>query len=332
MSKSPSIVSPVGAGLQGPIGVGAVGVRPGEHDGILAELPAGQRFQFVAFSDEGLQPGPRPDTPARHFGDYNVMLREPSVEVVLVDGPVDLRRDFAVRALNAGRHVVVAPPFAETALDGERVMKTALNAGLLAAMETPWRNDPDLGALRAALAAENAGPVFGLFCFVESEQPEPSEEAGLLKRVGFGLLDKVNLLLAGEVRNVSAHLRRARGGRGEGGFFLYMPLRSGGWVAVDAALAEGAGPAGRSCGALPRWLAYAGGVEVRVADGRAVVGTGSDQRCYDAPLPPAGFWDNLHAAVRDGAALACHPAEIVRAMKLHEAALEAAELGEPVTI
>jgi hypothetical protein len=111
-----------------------------------------------------------------------------------------------------------------------------------------------------------------------------------------------------------------------------MPLRNGGWVAVDAALAEGAGPAGRSCGAWPRWLAYAGGVEVRVADGRAVVGTGSEQRCYDAPTPPAGFWDNLHAAVRDGAALACHPAEIVRAMKLHEAALEAAELGEPVTI
>ena len=53
---------------------------------------------------------------------------------------------------------------------------------------------------------------------------------------------------------------------------------------------------------------------------------------YEAPAEVEGFWDNVHSAVRLGAELLYHPADIGRAMKLHEAGLESAELGEPVTI
>ena len=131
------------------IGVGLVGARLDQEppSGILARMPQGPMFRLVAFSDEGLEPARPERRPVRYYADYNMLLRDPAVELVLVDGPLQARRDFAVRALNAGRHVVLRPPFCESAPDAERVMKTALRNGLLATMEMPWRDDPDLAAV-----------------------------------------------------------------------------------------------------------------------------------------------------------------------------------------
>ena len=64
----------------------------------------------------------------------------------------------------------------------------------------------------------------------------------------------------------------------------------------------------------------------------AVVSTGDQRRTCEAPAGVEDFWENLYGAIRNGAQVKCHPVDIVRAMKLHEAALESAELGEPVTI
>ncbi|MHC4591702.1 MAG: Gfo/Idh/MocA family oxidoreductase, partial [Planctomycetota bacterium] len=208
-----------------PIRVGAVGIRPGEHDGILAELPQGDMFQFVAFSDEGLEDPGVEYRPAAYYSDYNLLLRDPTVELVLVDGPVARRRDFALRALSSGRPVVLAPPFCEAAAGAERVMKTALRRGLAATMDMPWRGDVGLRALRAALAAENVGDVHGLLASLAVEPPAESDASpvSLLGAVGMALLDQVHLLLSDDVKSVTAHLRRPAPGSPEDGFLVYMP-------------------------------------------------------------------------------------------------------------
>jgi len=346
----------------GPIGVGAVGVWPGLYDGILAALPQGEQYRLVAFSDEGLpgsadaepdqETAQEPDEEAVEefdeqaeegppasagegpagpcYPDYNVMLQDPAVEMVLVDGLVELRRDFAVRALNAGRHVVLAPPFCESAADAERVAKTAMRSKLVATMDLPWRDDPDLQALLAALEAESAGRVWGAFLFLGGrELPEPAESSaprpGLLEQVGQAALGQMHLVLSEDVRSISAHLHRPAPEAPDEGFLLYLPLRKGGWAVCQASRNERAG--------LPRWVVYAGQTAVTVNGGAAVAVTADGgQRTYRTSEQRADFWQNLYAAVREGAELKCHPADIVRAMKHHEAAMSSAELGEPVTI
>ena len=307
------------------VGVGAVGIRPGEADGILAEMPEGDKFCLVAFSDEGLA-GSYPDhRPVRYCRDYNVLLQDPAVELVLVDGPVEKRRDFAVRALNAGRHAVLAPPFCEAALDAERVMKTAVRKGLVATMDLPWRADPDLRAVQAALEGENVAAVQGLFSFFCVEEAAGAHRGdGLLERVGMVMLDQMHLLLRADVKSVSAHLQRPAPGAPEDGFLLYLPLRSGGWAVGQASAQAGMG--------LPRWTLYTARAAFSASGGQAVVGTADGARTYAAPEAGEGFWENVYSAVRHGADIKCHPADIVRAMKLHEASLQSAELGEPVVI
>ena len=91
---------------------------------------------------------------------------------MLVDGPLELRRDMAVRALERRPPRRLPLPFSETALGAERIMKTALaGGGLIATADCRWRDDPDLLALRAALAAEDVGPVQGLFFFGAAPAP-----------------------------------------------------------------------------------------------------------------------------------------------------------------
>lgn len=305
----------------GPIGVGAVGTLPAEDGGLLSQLPVTDAFELVAFSDEGLDEEIRTEDPVRYCPDYNVLLQDPNVELVLVEGPVDTRRDQAVRALNAGRHVVTARPFAETAADAQRILKTALRAGLLATMDMPWRDDRDLLAVQAALAGESVGKVAGITAY---RGLDAIEGAGPLAQIGLEVLDQMHLLLRQDAKTVSAHVVSGAGGGPEVGFLIYMPLRRGGWAVAQA------GPEARP--PLPRWVAHAPGVVITARDGTAVAASASGSRVCEAPPAAEGFWENLQRVIREGAEPKCHPADIVRAMKLHEAALASAEDGEAVPI
>lgn len=333
-----------------PIGVGAVGVSPGSRDGLLAELPQNAGFELVAFSDEGLPEQGLGARPVQYYPDYNMLLQDPHVEVVLVDGPLELRRDMAVRALNAGRHVVLPLPFAETALGAERIMKTALSGqDLVATADCWWRDDEDLLALRAALTAADAGPVQGLFFFTSvepppleehalpelllpQEEPDPGAEeeieVGLLAEHGVEMLDQLHLVAGDYVKSVSAHLMAppspgAASGAAQG-FMTYLSLRGGGWAIGQATTHQAPD--------LPRWALYTPRATVTAKGGIATVTTVEGVETYAAPTRVESFWENLHAAVRSGAELKCSPVEIVRAMKLHEAAIESLGDGEPVTI
>jgi len=301
------------------IGVGAVGVRPEEQDGILADLPGGGPFELVCFCDEGLD-GPRAEyRPTRYCSDFNMLLDDPAVELVLVDGATARRRDFAVRALNAGRHVVLRPPFGEEAADAERIMRTALRHNLVATMDVTWRDEPDLAAMQAALAAAGSPEVWGLMGFWSASDFEDGrgDSDSLLAAAGLAVLDQLNVLVRQDIGAVNAHLSP------DGSFMVYLSLRGGGWATARLAAV--------SCAALPRFVASAGGTSITVRDGEASVQRADGASTYKPGLP-TDFWTNLRDAIRSGADVKCHPVDIVRAMKLHEAALAAVEAGRAVTV
>ncbi len=327
-----------------PIGVGLVGTVPREEEGLLARLPEGRKFRLVSFSNEGAaEPGPPAYQPARYHSDYNTLLRDSAVELVLVDAPLELRRDLATRALNAGRHVVLPLPFAETALGAERVMKTAHKQGLVATADCPWRDNPDLHALRFALQAAPVGPPLGITLFAavepepepqtslvdllfleETEDEETTAPQGLLGREGLALLDQLHCVADDYVKNVTAHVLVRTPPERQEGFMVYLSLRGGGWAVAQASTALAPD--------VPRWVVHGPLGSITVSGGRARAALDGDLRDYVPPEPPEGFWDNLFMAIRHEAEPKCPPAQVVRAMKLHEAAMESVERAGPVTI
>ncbi len=307
-----------------PVGVGIVGANPWSGTGLAAEMPGGDRFQVVGWTDEGLKtPHGQPEgIPC--YPDYNMLLEDSAVELVVVEGPLERRRDLAVRALNAGRNVLLQEPFCETALDGERVMKTAFHTGLIATMQMPWRDEPDLRALQHALRQENLDQVHGLHMFWAPPADEPAPAEGLLAERAFPLLDQVNMVVRQDVGEIRTHPLRPAPEQPDTGFTLYLSLRGGGCAVVQAA--------GARIEEVPGWLVTTRGATIAVRDGVARVAAGEQRREYAAPGEAQDFWENLRAAVRDGTELKCHSVDIVRAMKLHEAALESAETGRAAVI
>lgn len=291
------------------IGIGIVGEVP-NPTGSLAEMVEAQPgFDLLGICGEGTEVEKPEYSPAPWYTDFNVMIEDPFIQAIVVAGPIELRHDFMLRALNAGRHVLAALPFTEDAAAGVRVMKTALNAGLVATAFLPWRNEPGFASLLEAVQREDLRPIQQAFAVRECSAETWPQEA-------IAALDQVNMLVRQDVASVTAHV-------GASGTFLTAPLRDGGIATVRLGPVAGTG--------LPSWSVTSTGVTATVTDGAAVVTKGDDAATHDPP-EAIDFWANLHAAIAGRAEIACHPVDIVRAMRLAESAIESAETGEPATV
>jgi predicted dehydrogenase len=177
-----------------------------------------------------------------------------------------------------------------------------------------------------ALAAENVATVQGALVFrTTPAPPDGTPGQSLLSEAGIEVLDQVHMLLRDDVKTVSAHLQAPATGAPDDGFLIYLPLRLGGWAIAHAAR--------RAIPALPAWLVHTPGMTFTTSGGRTVAATSAgEERVYEAPAERVDFWENLFGAIRQGEPVKCHPADVVKAMKLHEAALASAETGEPVSI
>jgi predicted dehydrogenase len=310
---------------QNPIGLAAVGVSS-PQDGLADEVADNPRFEVVAFCDEGIDEGHDRDTAVEYYPDYNAMLKDERVELIAVDMPVSDRQDYAVRALNAGRHTVVRPPFATDADEGERILKTSLKSDLLATCDMKGRDDPDFLALRTALEGANISTVYGLDGFRDfGEVSEPGFSApDILDEFGFELFDQLNMLHGGEVGSVNTLLYRPREGAPPEHFCVNLSMRNRAWASLQGSI--------YGQGGLPSWCAFAPGSVFTVSGGSATIHGPTGTDVQEGGTAPESFWDNLYRAVREDEPLKCHPADIVRAMKLHEAAVESAEVEEPVTL
>jgi len=297
----------------GPVRTAIVGAAPEDVTALDAQLGSVAQVKLCAVCVEGVDCDR--DALPQHLdchGDFNMLLQGADIELVVVAGPAERRRDLAVRALNGGRHVVTTPPFAATPQDAARIMKTAARQGLMATMDIPWRRDPDLRALLAALQ-HPAAPVLHSLAMHDVRRDDDGDGIAL------SVLDTVNLALPTDVQSVTAYMDAVPGT----GYMLMLPLRHGGWATIRVADREVPG--------VPRFIVTGAGGSIIVEAGAATVHTATIGH-YVQPTAPAEFWAGVFDAVRNGRPHPFAAVDIVRAMKLHSAAEESAATGEPVSI
>ena len=308
-----------------PIALAVVGVA-NPYEGIVAQAAENSRFHVVAFCDEGTDKGHDRDAPVEYYPDYNALLKDERIEMVAIDVPLEDRQDYAIRAMNAGYHAVVRPPFAVDADDGERILKTSLKSDLVATCDMKSRDEADFLALRSALEGANISTVYGLDGFRDFGDVSEAGYAApdILDEYGLELFDQLNMLHAGEVGAVETLVYRPREEAPAEHFCVNLSMRDRAWASLQGSIY------GR--GELPSWSAFAPGSVFTVSDGAVTIHGPTGTEVQDEGTAPEDFWDNLYRSIREGEPLKCHPADIVRAMKLHEAAVESAELEEPVTL
>ena len=67
---------------------------------------------------------------AKGYGDYDEMLADPEVEAVWVSTPNRFHAEHSIRAMEAGKHVVVEKPMALNLEDAEKMVETANRTGV----------------------------------------------------------------------------------------------------------------------------------------------------------------------------------------------------------
>jgi predicted dehydrogenase len=156
----------------------------------------------------------------RAHGSYEALLADPELEAVYVALPAALHAEWAVRALEAGKHVLVEKPFALRPADAERAFAAAAERGLVLSEAFMWRHHPQTAELTRRIADGAIGElrlVRAAFSFTLDRPADPRWDpvlgGGALLDVGTYCVSAARLL-AGEpdLDRVRATAVRAPGG------------------------------------------------------------------------------------------------------------------------
>jgi len=196
---------PVGVGL---LGYGAIGhehsraVRAVDGLVLAAVCDTSQERLDLA---EGAAPGVATTTSAE------ALLDRDDVDLVVVSTPPSSHASWALRAISAGKHVVLEKPFAIRTAEADQVLAAAAAADLLAVVYQNRRFDPDHLAVRRLIDRGEIGELFHVETFVGGYghpcnlwHSDEGVSGGAFYDWGSHLLDQVLDLIPTEIEFVTA--------------------------------------------------------------------------------------------------------------------------------
>jgi D-xylose 1-dehydrogenase (NADP+, D-xylono-1,5-lactone-forming) len=95
----------------------------------------------------------------RSYGSYEGLLADPDVEAVYVSLPNSMHVEWTLRALEAGKHVLVEKPFSKHPDQVEEAFRRADAAELILSEGFMWRHHPQVHRLTELIDAGVAGQV-----------------------------------------------------------------------------------------------------------------------------------------------------------------------------
>jgi len=202
---------PVRVGL---LGYGAIGH---EHSR-AARAVAGLELAAVCdTSQQRLTAAHEAAPEVRGYLDPDDLLADAGLDLVVISTPPSTHAEWALRAIEAGKHVVVEKPFALRTEEADAVLDAASARKLLAVVYQNRRFDPDHLAIKRLVEGGRLGEVFQLETFVGGYghpcnlwHSDEGVSGGAFYDWGSHVLDQILDLMPGEISYVTAanHKRR----------------------------------------------------------------------------------------------------------------------------
>ena len=154
------------------------------------------------------------DVPRAH-GSYEALLADPQVDAVYIGLPNALHVEWTIRALEAGKHVLVEKPFDRRVAPVERAFDVAQERGLVLSEGFMWRHHPQARRLSELVGTGAVGEVRlvrASFSF-PLDRPgdvrwEPGLDGGALMDVGCYALNAARFLFDAEPKRVVSLVER----------------------------------------------------------------------------------------------------------------------------
>lgn len=93
------------------------------------------------------------------YGDIEAFLADASVDIVSVATPPSSHKDLSIRAMRAGKHVLIEKPLALSEADAESIRQVAHETGRVATVNFVLRFDPIVETLREIVRSEVFGKI-----------------------------------------------------------------------------------------------------------------------------------------------------------------------------
>jgi predicted dehydrogenase len=126
---------------------------------------------------------------ARSYASYEALLADPKVEAVYIPLPNHLHAEWAMRALDAGKHVLCEKPIALDAKQAADMAGRAKERGLLLMEAFMYRFHPQWVRVKEILATREIGDVRAIHIFFTYDNADPANIRNQKEKGGGGLLD-----------------------------------------------------------------------------------------------------------------------------------------------
>ena len=152
--------------------------------------------------------------------DVASLLAADDIDVVHICTPNATHADLALRALNAGKHVICEKPLATSARDARILADTAAAAGRIAAVPFVYRYHPMVREARARVSRGDIGELLTLDCSylqdwmlldTDDDWRVSSASGGASRAfadIGSHLCDLIEFVIGERIRSLSARTRR----------------------------------------------------------------------------------------------------------------------------
>ena len=162
------------------------------------------------------------------------VLKDASVEAVLIATPNDVHKALSIAALRAGKQVICEKPVAMNVGELDDILAVAAETGNTFMVHQNRRWDPDFLVIRELYQNGQIGDLFQIESRVQGANGIPGdwrEQAehggGMLLDWGVHLIDQILWLIDSPVKSMAADFSYVLGQEVDDGFILYLTFENG---------------------------------------------------------------------------------------------------------
>ncbi len=149
------------------------------------------------------------DSGFHNYKDYDDMLADPEVDIILIALPNHLHKDAAIRAMRAGKHVLCEKPVMMSSQDLVDVMEVAKETGKIFYPRQNRRWDKDYLTIKKIYDEGTVGNTFNIECRIMGSRGIPGDwrgvkeyGGGMMLDWGVHILDRLLMMVPEKIKHV----------------------------------------------------------------------------------------------------------------------------------
>lgn len=185
---------------------------------IIASLEEFEIKKILTSSKENIEAAGKDFHEAEVVDDFDLILQDPEIELVVITTPNHFHKEFAGKALRAGKNVVVEKPFTPSTEEADELIQLAKNQNKILSINHNRRFDSDFQTVQKLLWEQKLGEVVLYEAHFDRfrnevkagwKENEENPGSGILYDLGSHLIDQA-LVLFGNPVEIFADIRIQR--------------------------------------------------------------------------------------------------------------------------